>query len=96
MHLSKAIVSFTVGEPRSPRADVAKIYCRLRLILRLRASAFSVLKLTENVILLAYNTIPSCFSLIGYFRDITFKLLNFFFEITDEGSVREIGIWSIF
>ena len=43
---------------------VAKFYGRLRLVRSvLRASKFSVLKLTEIVILLVYYTIPFGFSL---------------------------------
>ena len=60
----------------SPRAHVAKFYGRLRLIRSvLSASKFSVLKLTEIVILWVYYTIPFGFSLIRHFLDITFQLL---------------------
>ena len=45
-------------------AHVAKFYGRLRLVRSvLRASKFSVLKLTEIVILWVYYTIPIGFSL---------------------------------
>ena len=64
---------------------------------RLRASTFSVLKLTEIVILLVYYVIPFGFGLIWHFSDITFLLLNYlvWLRITDEGSVSEMRIRSI-
>ena len=82
----------------SPRARVAKFYGRLRLIRSvLRASKFSVLKLTEIVILWVYYPIPFGFSSIRHFLGITFQRLTYFvwLRITDEGSVPEMRIWSI-
>ena len=82
----------------SPMAYVAKFYGRLRLIRSvLRASEFSVLKLTEIVILWVYYTIPmasACFGTLGA------SILNFWnysvwLRITDEGSVPEMRKWSI-
>ena len=66
--------------------NVAKFYGRLRLIRSiLRASKFSVLKLTEIVILWVYFTIPFGFSLIKHFLDITFQILLLCLaRITDE------------
>ena len=73
----------------SPRAHVAKFYGRLRLVRSvLRASKFSVLKLTEIVILWVYYTIPFCFSLFGTFWASVFNFLLKYFvwlRITDEG-----------
>ena len=65
----------------SPRAQVGKIYGRLRLIRSiLRASNFSMLKLIEIVILWVYYTIPFGFNLFRHLLSITsqlFKLLCF-------------------
>ena len=82
----------------SPRAHVAKFYGRLRLIRSvLRASAFSVLKLIEIVIVWVYYTIPFGFSLFRYFLAPLIIFLNYFvwLRITGEGSVPEMRIWSI-
>ena len=68
---------------------------RLQLICSvLRASKFSVLKLTKFVILWVYYTISFGFSLIWPFWGITFRLLNYFvwLRITDESSVPEMHI----
>ena len=60
----------------SPRAHVAKFYGLLRLTRNvLRASKFSVLKLTEIVMLWVYNTIPFGFSSFWHF--LGHQLLTF-------------------
>ena len=82
----------------SPRAHVAKFYCRLRLIRSVwRASNFSVFKLIEIVILWVYDTILFGFSLFWHVLVITFQLfiLHVLLRVTDEGSVSEMRIWSI-
>ena len=84
----------------SPRAHVAKFYGRLWLIRSvLRASKFSVLKLTDIVILRVYTfkTIPSGLRLIWHFLGIIFQLLNNFvwLRITDGGLLPKMWIWSI-
>ena len=82
----------------SPRAHVAKFYCRFWLIRRVwEHQNFPCSKLIEIVILWVYYTIPFGFSLFRYFWDIVFPLLNYFVwqGITDEGSVPEMRIWSI-
>ena len=59
----------------SSRAHVAKYFGRLRLIHSvLRASKFSVLKLTE-IVIWVYYTIAFRFSLIWHFWSINFQLL---------------------
>ena len=73
------LVSVTASGPESPRAraHVPKSYGRLRLIRSVsRISKFSVLELTEIVILWVYYTIPFG-SLFRYFwhHFSTFKLL---------------------
>ena len=107
LHLSKSLffVFQLLGEchcwwtKESPRAHVAKFYSRLRLICSVwRASKFSVLKLTEIVILWVYDTIPCGFNLfLGTFGISIFNNFNYFLwqRITDEGSVPEMRIWSI-
>ena len=82
----------------SPRAHVVKFYGRLRTIRNvLRASQFSVLKLTDIVILWVYYTIPFGLSLIWHFRVNFFNFWNKFvwLRITDEDSLPEMRIWSI-
>ena len=77
---------------------MAKFYDRLRLIRSvLRASKFSVLKLTEIVIFWVYYTIPFGFCLIRHFWGIISQVLNYcvWRRITDEGSVTEMRIWTI-
>ena len=64
---------------------VAKFYGRLRSIRSvLRASKFSVLKLTEIVILLVYNTIPFGVTLFWHFLDIIFQLLKLLCLVKDQ------------
>ena len=82
----------------SPRVHVAKFYGRLRLIRSvLRASKFSVLKLTEIIISWVYYTIPNGFSLFRHFSASLINFLNYFvwLRITDEGLVPEMRIWFI-
>ena len=82
----------------SLRAHVAKFYVRFRLIRSvLRASKFFLLKLIEIVILWVYYTIPFGFILFRHFRvNIFYFWIHFVWRrITDEGSLPEIGIWSI-
>ena len=82
----------------SPRAHVANFYCRLRLIRSvLRASTFSVLKLTEIVILWVYYIIPFGFRSFRHFWASYFNFLHYFvwLRITDEGSVPKMRVWSI-
>ena len=72
---------------------------QLRLIRRrLRTSTFSVLKFLKIVILWVYYTIPFGLSLFWHVWDISFQFLKirFWLRITDEGSVPEMRIWSIF
>ena len=59
---------------------------------------FFVLKMTEIVILWVYCTILFGFILFWHILGITFQLLKllFWLKITDEGSVPEMRIWSIF
>ena len=94
------LVSVTAGESKSPpKAHIAKFYGRLRLIRSvLRASKFSVLKLIEIIILWVYYTISFGFSLFRHFWASLFNLSNYFvwIRITDEGSVPQMRIWSIF
>ena len=83
----------------SPRTHVAKFYCQLRSIRSvLRASKFSVLKLIEIVIVWVYYTIPFGFSLFRQFWAFIFNFRNDIvrLRITDEGSLPEMRIWSIF
>ena len=62
----------------SPMAHVAKFYGRVRLIRSvLRASKFSVFKLTEMLILWVNYTIPFGCSLIWHFGSITFQFLTY-------------------
>ena len=86
----------TWDDSESPRARVAKLYGRLRLIRSIwRASTLSVFKI---VILWVYYTIPFGFNLFWQILVISFQLfLNYivWVRITDEGSVPEIRIWSI-
>ena len=78
----------------SPRAHVAKFYNRLRLIRSvLRVSKFSVLKVTEIVILWVYYTIPFGFSLYWHFSG--FGNCSVWLRFTDEGLVPKLRIWSI-
>ena len=82
----------------SPRAHVAKFFGRFWLIRSvLEHQNFPCSKLIEIVILWVYYTIPFGFSLLRYFWDIVFPILNYFVwqRITDEGSVPEMRIWSI-
>ena len=70
----------------SPRAHVAKFYCRLDLIRSvLRASNFSVLKFTEIEIMWVYYTTPFDLNIIWHYLGITFQLLHLFvwLRITD-------------
>ena len=75
----------------SPSAHVAKFYGRLRLIRNvLRASKFSVLKLTEIVTMWVYYIIPFGFGLACFWLlfGIIFNFLLKYFvwlKITDEG-----------
>ena len=97
------------GVPEGTCTDVAKFYSRLRLIRSvLRASKFFVLKLTEIVILWVFYTIPFGFSLIWHFWASLFNYWATFYgaseakrhlvwlRTTDEGSLPEMRIWSIF
>ena len=106
IHLSRSLfyVFQLLGEchcwwtRESPRAHVAKFYGRLRLIRSiLRASTFSVLKLTEIIISWVYYSILNGFSLFRHFSASLINFLNCFvwLRITDEGSVPEMRIWFI-
>ena len=69
-------VSLLVDQ-RVPRAHLAKLYGRFRLICSVfRAAKFTVLKFIEIVIVLVYYTIPFGFSLFRHFWVITFQLLK--------------------
>ena len=83
---------------KSPRAHVAKFYGRLLLNRSvLRASKFSVLKLTE-IVICGFIT-PSLLALACFdtYWASLFNFLNYFIwpRITDGGSVPEMRIWSI-
>ena len=84
----------------SPRAHVAKFYVRLQLFRSvLRASKFSVLKFIEIVILwINYMTSLLASASFGTFVTSLLNFLNYivWLRITDEGSVPEMRIWSIF
>ena len=58
---------------------------------------FPCSKLIEGIILWVYYTIPFGFSLFWHFLVITLQvfILHVWLRITDEGSVREMCIWSI-
>ena len=94
------LVSVTAGGPRNPRGHMEPFYGRLRLVRSvLRASKFSVSKLTENAILWVYYTIHFGFSLFfGTFWVLLFNFLLKYFvwlRVTDEGLVPRMRKWSI-
>ena len=65
-----------------------------------RRSKFSVLELTDIVVLWAYYTIHFGFSIFWHFCQFGTSLSNIFdyfvwLRITDEGSLPEMPIWSI-
>ena len=97
--LQNYLVSVTAGGPWSPRGHIAKFYSRLRSICSVwRAQNFLCFKLIEIVILWVYYTIPFGFSLyLGTFGCQFSTIYNYFvwLRITDEGSVPEMRIWSI-
>ena len=79
-------------------AKLAKIYDRLPLIGSvLRASKFSVLKLTEIVILWVITPSLLASACFWHFWASIFNFWNYsvWLRITDEGSVPEMRIWSI-
>ena len=84
----------------SPRAHIAKFYVQLQLIRSiLKASKFSVLKFIEIAILwIYYMASLLASSSFGAFVTSLFNFLNYFvwLSITDDGSVLEMRIWSIF
>ena len=93
-------MSVTAGGPRSPRGHMKPSSTVYSGLIRsvLKHQNFPCLKLIKIIILWVNYPITYGFSLFRHFWGFVFNFLSSFvwLRITDEGSVPEMRIWSIF